>query len=71
MLDGIMGHHGHGQMQQGSECGHCSQGDQNDLAQMFQKDLQQHTRYSFMWTLGLAATGQSNWLWLWLFYDFS
>ena len=71
MLDGIVRHHGYGQMQQGSECGQCSQGDQNDPAQMFQKDLQQHTPYSFMFTLALASDGQSEWLWLWFFFDFS
>jgi len=65
MLDGIVGHHGHGQMQQGSECG------QNDPAQMFQKDLQQHTRCAFMWSLALASAGQPSWLWLWVFFDFS
>ena len=70
MLDGILGHHGRGLMQQSSECGLCSQGDPNDPAQMFQKDLQQHTTYSFMLTLALASNGQSSWLWLWTFYDF-
>jgi hypothetical protein len=71
MLDGIVGHHGHWQMQQDRECGQCSHGDQNDPAQMFQKDLHHHTRYSFMWTLALASTGESKWLWLWFFFDFS
>ena len=71
MLDGIVGHHGHGRMQQGSECGQCSQGDQNDLAQMFQKDLQQHERFGFMFSFALASAGQPNWLWLWIFFDFS
>ncbi len=71
MFDVIVGHHGPGQMQQGSECGQCSQADKDDPAQMFQKDLQQHTRYGFMYTLGLASSGQSSWLWLWLFFDFS
>ena len=76
MLDGIVGHHGHGLMQQGSECGQCARGDQNDPAQMFQKDLlqqdlQQHTNYSFIWTLAVASTGESKWLWLWFFFDFS
>jgi hypothetical protein len=52
-------------MQQGSECG------QNDPAQMFQKDLQQHTRCAFMWSLALASAGQPSWLWLWVFFDFS
>jgi hypothetical protein len=71
MLDGIVGHHGHGLMQQGSECGQCARGDQNDPAQMFQKDLQHHRTYSFMWTLALTSNGQSSWLWLWFFSDFA
>jgi hypothetical protein len=57
-------------MQQSSECGQCSQGDQNDPVEMFQQGLQQHTTYSFMLILALASNGQSSWLWLWTFYDF-